>query len=308
MKSPLIPVILLIIVVPLFFTACKGQTPALTSDATVALSSETLTPTLEASVTPNPPSPTPIPLAATVNGEAITLAELEAEVRRFEAAMTITGTILASDTVTIVLNELIDQTLLAQAASENGYRVDGTVIQSRVEALETQLGGTASLDTWMADHGYTRSEFEQALSRAVGAAWMRDQISSNVPEVAEQVHVKQILVPTSEEAEQVYTLLQTGADFIELANSYEPLTGGDLGWFPRGYLGETAIDEAVFVLDEGQYSPVVETEIGFHILFVAERDSNRSLQPDARRFFQAQALRLWIDDRRENSDIQVHLP
>jgi len=308
MKSPLIPVILLIIAVPLFTSACKVQTPDITSDVPVALASETLTPTLDASATPNPPSPTPIPLAATVNGEAITLAELEAEVRRFEAGMTITGTILASDTVTIVLNELIDQTLLAQAASENGYQVDGTVIQSRVEALETQLGGTASLDTWMADNDYTRSEFEEALNRAAAAAWMRDQIISTVPETAEQVHVKQILVPIAEEAEQVYASLQAGADFIELANTYEPLTGGDLGWFPRGYLGELAIDEAVFVLQEGQYSPVVQTEIGFHILFVAERDPNRSLLPDARQVFQAEALRLWIEDRREHSNIQVHVP
>jgi peptidyl-prolyl cis-trans isomerase C len=90
-------------------------------------------------------------------------------------------------------------------------------------------------------------------------------------------------VPTLAEANDAVTSLQSGADFMELAATYDPTSKGDLGWFPRGYLDQPAIDEAVFALQPGQYSQVVETDIGYHILYVAERDPYHSLQPDALR-------------------------
>ena len=91
-----------------------------------------------------------MPLAAVVNGEGIRLDEFQAEVARFQESSTITGTNLATDTNTVVLNELIDQTLLAQAAAENGYIVDDTLLQSRLSALESQLGGVQALKDWQA--------------------------------------------------------------------------------------------------------------------------------------------------------------
>ncbi len=47
----------------------------------------------------------------------------------------------------------------------------------------------------------------------------------------------------------IYThQLQAGADFATLAYRYDPLTGGDLGWFPRGVLTQPAVEEAAFSL------------------------------------------------------------
>ena len=48
---------------------------------------------------------------------------------------------------------------------------------------------------------------------------MRDQIIAGVPETADQVHVRQILLPTAGEADEVYASLQSGTDFIELAST-----------------------------------------------------------------------------------------
>ena len=39
--------------------------------------------------------------------------------------------------------------------------------------------------------------------------------------------------------------LNGGADFDELALRADPLTRGDLGWVPRGYLLEPGIEEAL---------------------------------------------------------------
>jgi peptidyl-prolyl cis-trans isomerase C len=292
----------------IFLTACKqGSLTAPGTTAEVRLT-ETATGSPQPSQTPVPPTSTPVPLAALVNGEAISLDEYQAELSRFQVSVTITGTNLASEASTVVLNELIDQTLLAQSAAENGYSVDDTVLQSRIEALTTELSGSQTLEDWKTLYGYSDEDFQKALRRAVGAAWMRDQIIAAVPETADQVHVMQILLPTAAVAQQAYSELQSGVDFQELAAEYDPDTGGDLGWFPRGYLNEPVIDEAVFALQPNQYSQVVETEIGFHIFYLAERDPNHPLLPDARYALQARAVADWLDEKRSQSEIQILLP
>jgi parvulin-like peptidyl-prolyl isomerase len=249
-----------------------------------------------------------VPLAAIVDGEGIRLDEFQAEVTQYQASAPITGTNLATDTNTVVLNELIDQTLLAQAAAENGYIVDDTLLQSRISTLESQLGGVQALIDWQAAHGYTEDTFDKALRRSIGAAWMRDQIVTTVPETADEVHVLQILLPTQAEADEVYSSLQSGKDFQKAAASFDPVTNGDLGWFPRGYLNQPAIEEAAFGLQAGQYSQVIKTGIGYHILYLLKRDPEHQLQPDARRVLQVKAVQDWLSERRKQSEIKVLLP
>ena len=292
----------------IFFTACNHSSPA-TGEVTASTRlTETAMVSPQPSQTPIPPSQTPIPLAALVNGEAITLDEFQAELSRFQEATPITGTNLASDPNTVVLNELIDQTLLAQSAARNGFTVDDGMLQSRIEVLETQLGGAQALESWKAAHGYSTDEFERALKRAVAAAWMRDQIIAAVPVTADQVHVLEILLPTKAEADEIYSQLGSGADFLELVATYNPATKGDLGWFPRDYLGEPAIDEVLFALQPEQYSQVVETEVGFHIFYLVERDANHALQPDALVALQAKAVLNWLGEQRKQGEIQILLP
>ena len=36
--------------------------------------------------------------------------------------------------------------------------------------------------------------------------------------------------------------------------------------------GRTSIEEAAFALQPGQFSQVIETEIGYHILYLVDRD------------------------------------
>jgi peptidyl-prolyl cis-trans isomerase C len=207
-----------------------------------------------------------------------------------------------------VLNELIDQTLLAQAAVQNGFIVDDNLMQTKITALENQLGGPEALQDWISTHGYSSDEFHQALKRSVSAAWMRDEIISSITETADEVHVKQILLRSAGEAYEVYAQLQSGTNFEALAEDYDPLTKGELGWFPRGYLGEPSIDEAAFALQPGQYSSVIETDIGYHILYLIERDANHTLEPDARQVLQINALEVWLNERRQQSEIEILLP
>lgn len=261
-----------------------------------------------ATLTPAPPSPSPIPLAARVNGEPISLADFQAELDRFQTTQQESGTNLATNPEQVVLDEMINQVLLAQAARQSGFTVDDAMLQSREEALVLQLGGRQVLEDWIAKHGYTPESFRQSLAQAIEAAWIRDQIAAGVPQVTEQVHVRQILLYNEEQAQQVYTLLQSGQEFNSLAANYDPVLAGDLGWFPRGYLTESRIEEAAFALEPGEYTAVIETTLGYHILYLIEKDPQRPLDPDALLTLQIQAVENWLKARRSQSTIEILLP
>lgn len=128
---------------------------------------------------------------------------------------------------------------------------------------------------------------------------MRDKIITSVPGTAEQVHVQQILLYNQETAQNFLLQLNGGADFDELALRADPQTRGDRGWVPRGYLLNPQIEEIAFALDEGQYSDVVATDVGFHILKVLARDPARPLSPDAYLALQELALKNWVEGQRK---------
>jgi parvulin-like peptidyl-prolyl isomerase len=97
--------------------------------------------------------------------------------------------------------------------------------------------------------------------------------------------------------------LSGGADFDELALRADPLTRGDLGWVPRGYLLEPKIEETAFNLALGTYSDVITTDVGFHIVRILERDPQRPLSPDAYLALQELALKTWLAQERQQAEI-----
>jgi parvulin-like peptidyl-prolyl isomerase len=70
-------------------------------------------------------------------------------------------------------------------------------------------------------------------------------------------------------AEEVLAKARSGEDFAELAKQYSDgptgPNGGDLGSFGRGSM-VPPFDQAVFALDVGGISDVVETQFGYHII------------------------------------------
>jgi len=289
---------------------CLGLLSACTSknSPTPVLPTEIIpstTPTLIPTPTAIPPSPTPIPLVATVNGEAISEEEFNAELARYLSAQENLSSQDNPENRETVLNELINQILLAQAAREADYTVDDQMLQERIDSLIEQVGGEQALQEWIETQGYHLESFDIALRRSIEAAWMRDQILAQVPETAEQVHARQILVYDQGEANQVLRELNSGKDFATLLAIYDPQTMGELGWFPRGYLVDPRLDEAAFSLQPEEYSEIVETRVGFHILQVIERDPDRLLEPDARLILQEKALKDWIETHHNQSEIVI---
>jgi len=276
---------------------CGNQSPTIT-----LLVIPTSTPALPTQT----PSPTPLPAKATVNGEVISQAEFDAELARYKAAQTELGkTVSDGDASKTVLDDLIAQVLLAQGAKQAGFVVDDATLQARIDKLAGEVGGGDALDKWQADHGYTPDSFREALRRQIAAAWMRDQITGQVSKSKDQVHARQILLYNEDRARQVLADIQAGrTDFDEFAALVDPVSGGDLGWFPHGYLPEKAIEQAAFALQPGQISDVIATDLGFHIIKVIERE-NRPLSPDALLVLQSNAVQDWVAQQRIQSKIDI---
>jgi peptidyl-prolyl cis-trans isomerase C len=292
--------LLILVAMLLALSACKG--PALPQSTPTSAATATETPL------PPTPSPTSEPLAARVNGEGILLADFQSELGRFQAALSETGKTASDDEARQrVLGALIDEALLAQAAVAGGHQVSAADLQSNLDQMAQKIGGEDALAAWQQKYGYDDAGFRRALSRSLAAAWQRDQILASVPTSAEQIHARQILVLSKATADSIYNNLQSGADFATLAKQYDSVTGGELGWFPRGYLTQPAVEEAAFALQPDQYSPVVQSEIGYHIIEVMEREV-RPLAPEALRKLQGDALAEWLKQRRSESQIDLLLP
>lgn len=262
------------------------------------------TSTPQATSTPQPLTATPEPMALTVNGEGISVVDFDAEVARYVAAQAALGTpVSPADATSVVIEDLIAQLLLSQGARTNGFTLDDTALQSRIDSLAAQIGGVEVLSKWQAEHGYTEPAFRSALKRGAESAWMRDKIVTALPSTVEQVHVQQILLYNEGTAQSFLAQLNGGADFDELALEADPLTRGDLGWVPRGYLLDAKFEEIAFALAVGEHSDVITTDVGFHIVRVLERDTGRPLSPDATLALQEIALKKWIEEQRQQADV-----
>ncbi len=300
--------LIIIVGVALIATGCgsSGSETATPHDLPTAAINPIESPTPSAFPTP---TPIPIPVAAIVNGEVIPLSYFEHEVQRYKASFS-EGETLPSDAEISehVLNTLIEQQLLSQVARASGYTFTDQMLEEKIANLLAELGSGSALTSWMQANFYDDSEFRMALRLGSEAAWQRDQIAASVPDAVEQVRARQIFSRTAEEAQYALASLNSGVSFDELAWRYSPETGGELGWFPRGYLLFPAIEEVAFSLPVGLHSEIIQTEIGYHIIEVMEHVDSYPLTTDAKLSLQAKALADWLQAERAKAQIEITMP
>lgn len=291
---------LFLLLVAIMLTGCAKSTPTLPPTAT---------PVPTSTQPPATPTPTPQPLALRVNGEEIYLATYQAELARLQqAAAELNLTQTAEEQRQRVLDALVDEALLAQFAAEQGVSISPEDVQKRLGEMAANAGGQEALASWQAAYGYTAQGFEAVLQRVMLAAAGQALVVNQVPETAEQIHARQILLLDEATAQLLKQQLDAGADFATQAYVYDPLAGGDLGWFPRGYLTQPDVEAAAFALQPGETSAVIHTSFGYHILYIIEREAEHRLSPDARRTLQHAALQTWLQERRAGSAIEVLAP
>jgi parvulin-like peptidyl-prolyl isomerase len=258
-----------------------------------------------ATATPVPPTATPEPeLAARVNGEPIYAADYQAELERYEASLRARdidpssqeGQEKLAQARERLLDVMIEQVLIEQAAQKAGVEVTDAEVDQYMQDMAAEAGGEEAFRTKLEAWGETYEGAKQEVRAQLIGMAMTERV---VPQSAEQVHARHILVDTLEEAKSLHAQLEAGADFVALARAHSQDTstrenGGDLGYFPRGILVASEVEEVAFSLQPGQFSDVVSSTLGYHIVQVVERDPERSVGPENVQLLREKAVQEWI--------------
>ena len=246
-------------------------------------------------------------IAAVVNGQPITLSEVEERVGPELARLPQTAdeAARAREKASLLhqgLEQLIDEKLIESEAHTIGADVTEDEVQRGLEQLARQ----SSMEV---------PEFKEALEQQ-GISWetaretvRRQQLMGQVlrfkvkprkitdeevqtayaavakaPEY--EVRARHIFVATPEratpafvatarkKAEDALRRVKSGETFAlvarELSDGPTAREGGDLGYFKKGLM-LPAIEQAAFSLKPGEISPLVKTSSGFHIVMVEDR-------------------------------------
>ena len=199
-----------------------------------------------------------------------------------------------------ILEELIDQRLLALEARRRGLN-QSEEARRRLALAEERILSNVLVETAVAD----------AVTEETVRSIYDEQIRL-IP-LGEEVRARHILVDTREEADAIAQLLAEGRDFAELAVAMSQdqatrLEGGDLGYFSRGGI-LPAFGAVAFATPVGQVSEPFHTEFGWHLLKVIDRrrqppPSLEALRPNIVRFYTFDQLEALIEGLRADAEIE----
>jgi foldase protein PrsA len=246
------------------------------------------------------------------------LADYEKQVAQFEAALSDQGLDLNSEEGQAavaqihrqVLEAMINQLLIEQAAAEEDIAISDEEVKARIQADIQAVGDESKFEQWLADNNLTHEDYRTILRSELIYGAMFERVTAEVPTSAEQVHVRYILLESEEEARNVLAQLQAGGDFTALAQefSHDESTresGGDLDWFPQGLeLMPPEVEAVAFTLEVGQTSEVIASQFGYYILQLLERAPDRPLSSEMRQSLKGQTFAHWLEEQRAAATIE----
>jgi parvulin-like peptidyl-prolyl isomerase len=296
--------LLTLMVLGLLVAACSGGSK----------SSDNNTPTdTQKDPTPVPAPALPvnsenIPLVAKVNGVEITEPQYQRALARRQME---TGAADPSVLASIVLDNLIEQVLIDQAAVDLGVTVSDEQLDTEVQSFVTDAGGAENWQLWLNQNGYTSDEFRDALRGMMVTAQVQAAVVQNVGGTAPHVHARHILVKTEAEAKDVLARLQAGEDFAALAKELSlDVTsadqGGDLGWFTENELLEPSLAQVAFSLLPGQIAGPVATRLGYHVIQTLAFEDRPVAADKAANLAQIQ-FENWLQSMTEGATIERYL-
>jgi peptidyl-prolyl cis-trans isomerase SurA len=250
-------------------------------------------------------------IVAKVNGQIITLSELEQEVRttleRLGPAPTPEEEQSRLERIRPeTLDRMIDNLLVLQVAEERGLRVPARFFDEWKKNVMTEMKLTSDeeFERQVELQGTTveaiRKNFEQSLLlQEVRRMEVDSKVSVSEPEIGERyrehiaeytepakIRLREIVVKfdaatevdQGAKARRLLQEIRQGADFAEVARMHSESSsreaGGDLGTFERGELTDVLAD-AAFALAPGEVSDVIRMPSAFYIIRVEEKTEEK---------------------------------
>lgn len=242
--------------------------------------------------------------AAFVNGETIYITDVELEA--VAQGLIVPGSDFGPSDPDFpqVLEQLIDQRLLAQEAERRGLDKDPAA-QRRLAAGRERLLGNILVESLVANE-----VTEDAIDRMY-----EEQVK--LQQLDDEVRIRQIVVESEADTEIIVDELINGRDFAEAALEHSTdvrtrLDGGDLGWIKPNDLNDpyaAIIGNTV----TGDVSEVFETEAGWTILKVDERrttppKTKNEMRPEIITFMTFTQISDILRELRFSADIQQRDP
>jgi foldase protein PrsA len=222
------------------------------------------------------------------------------------------------------LTFLIHQQLVERFADDRSIEVDGSEVDALLQQQVADLGGQAQFDGLLrradATEGDVRHLLEQQLLRQkvaevvvaeeVPGQQLRQTYEERVLEFSE-VHVAHILVPSEREAERVANQA-TPQNFAALARRFSEDTasaqnGGDLGPQRAADL-VSPFARAALRIPVGEVGGPVETDFGFHLIHVIERETLpfEEVQQQLLEEVRGDVFTGWLLERLERAEVRVN--
>jgi peptidyl-prolyl cis-trans isomerase SurA len=249
-------------------------------------------------------------VAATVDGEVVTLSEIEeragATYARAEALPP--GKEREAQRVEALrraFDQIVAEKLLQKQAKALQLEVTEQQVDAAVEDIKTRNRfGDEELDRALGEQGLDRAGFRAQIRREletyqVMQAKVRGRVKVSDDDLRnyyqthpqefggeQELHVRHIFLPLAEDAsaaeeakvraqgEKVLQRLKAGEDFAKVARAVSKgpsaEDGGDLGWLRRGTI-QKALEDVAFALEDGKVSGLVRAGAGLHVVRVEGR-------------------------------------
>jgi len=200
-----------------------------------------------------------------------------------------------------VLEELIDQRLLALDAESQGLNADREAKIRLAAARERILGNI---------------RVERHLRETVNEASIRRMYEeqSKLAARGDEIRARHILVEEKAKADELLKKLEEGEDFaaLAIANSIDEGSakrGGELGYFTQDMLNGR-FTRPIFNAGKGERVGPIKSEFGWHIAEVLDRrpapqPSFEALQTKIANFMTFDAIQDLLKDLRDGADIEI---
>lgn len=245
---------------------------------------------------------------AVVNGSVITQDEFDREMGRVRQQIAGAGRAVDDTQLATIkkdlLERLINRELLFQETQKRGIRVQEQVVSQQMKAIRDRFPSDdeykkalkgmdlsepqvrSQIVKGLAIQEFVSKQFEEKAT--ISAEESRDYYAKNPdafkqPEQVRASHILIMVDPKADQAKkdearekmaQIQQRLKKGDDFAALAKDLSECPssekGGDLGYFGRGQMVKPFEDKA-FAMKPGEVSDIVETDVGYHLIKVAEK-------------------------------------
>ena len=235
--------------------------------------------------------------AATVNGEAISQTQLNQQLDQLKKQYPnmFTGADGAGrllDFKQRLLDNLINQKLIDQAAKDKGIKISDADVTKQVDQLKAGFKDTTQFESALKSAGMTLTSLTDQIRQQLMTQKLIETLSANTKVTDADIkayydknktqffqkaakRASHILFKPQDKAtaEKVLKQLKNGADFAIAAKKYSVDTatkskGGDLGWPSAPFVPE--FETALAKLSKGQMSGLVKSPYGWHIILVTD--------------------------------------